>query len=178
VRPVGLDLARAVRLADAVVGAFPAGAELSRDQVDELLATIGLSRHSGERPEGVACVVRSTEDRLFGPLVSFGLAGDASELLGDLAQGIAPLTTADVAHLVRSVRAAPRLFGYRGQSAVDVAALEDLVARVAALADALPELATLELDVSVGESSLAVLGARARVADNERRDRPARTLPT
>src|SRR5690554_6076090 len=176
-RPAGMDLSRAVRLVDGWLAEEPAGGDLDADRLSELLATAGIELR-GDPPRGVGCVLRSTEDRLFGPLVSFGLAGDASELLGDLAQGIAPLTTADVAHLVRSVRAAPRLFGYRGQPAVDVAALEDLVARVAALADALPELATLELDVSVGESSLAVLGARARVADNERRDRPARTLPT
>ena len=41
---------------------------------------------------GVACVVRSVEDALFGPVVSFGLAGVVPELLGDRAYAIPPLT--------------------------------------------------------------------------------------
>ena len=45
---------------------------------------------------------------------------------------VLPLTDLDAAELVRSVRAAPLLFGYRGSEPVDVAALEDLLLRVAA----------------------------------------------
>jgi len=177
-RPVGTDPARAVRLVDGVLAGSPEGRALSADETAQLLAAVGVEVGAPARPDAVVCVVRSAEDRLFGPVVSFGLAGDASELLGDLAQGIAPLTTADVAHLVRSVRAAPRLFGYRGQPAVDVEGLEDLVARVAVLADALPELAALDLEVAVGTRGVVVVDATARVVDAERRDRPVRTLPT
>jgi hypothetical protein len=65
-------------------------------------------------PPGVACVVRAVEDPLLGPVVSFGLGGDATDLLGDIAHRIPPLTDLDLADLVRSVRAAPRLFGHRG----------------------------------------------------------------
>lgn len=114
---------------------------------------------------GVACVVRTMEDALFGPIVSFGLAGDASDLLGDVAHRIPPLTDVDVDDLVRSVRAAPRLTGYRGSPAVDLEALRDVVARVSCLADDLPEVADLELNpVMVCRRGLAVAGATARLA--------------
>ena len=119
-----------------------------------------------------ACVVRSVEDPLFGPIISFGLAGDASDLLGDVAYGVPPLTDVDVAELVRSARAAPRLFGYRGLPALDVAALEDLIARVAVLADDLPELRSLELN-PVGRLR-ARRGRRSARAPRS----PARTAPT
>ncbi|WP_315097483.1 acetate--CoA ligase family protein, partial [uncultured Cellulomonas sp.] len=122
-------------------------------------------------PHGSACVVRSVEDPLFGPIISFGLAGDASDLLGDVAYGVPPLTDVDVAELVRSARAAPRLFGYRGLPALDVAALEDLISRVAVLADDLPELRSLELNpVVVSEHGAVVLGARAAVSRADRAD--------
>ncbi|CAM5779830.1 bifunctional acetate--CoA ligase family protein/GNAT family N-acetyltransferase [Cellulomonas persica] len=75
-------------------------------------------------PRGSSCVVRSVEDPLYGPVISVGLAGDASDLLGNVAYGIPPLTDVDVADLVRAPRAAPRLFGYRGLPPLDVAALE------------------------------------------------------
>ncbi|ROS30876.1 GNAT family N-acetyltransferase [Cellulomonas sp. PhB150] len=122
-------------------------------------------------PRGSACVIRTAEDPLFGPIVSFGLAGDASDLLGDVSYGVPPLTDVDVAELVRSPRAAPRLFGYRGLPALDVAALEDVVARVAVLCDDLPELRSLELNpVVVAESGVVVLGARASIAPADRAD--------
>ncbi|MDM7831384.1 bifunctional acetate--CoA ligase family protein/GNAT family N-acetyltransferase [Cellulomonas edaphi] len=122
-------------------------------------------------PRGSACVIRTAEDPLFGPLVSFGLSGDASDLLGDVSFGVPPLTDVDVADLVRSPRAAPRLFGYRGLPALDVAALEDVIARVSVLCDDLPELRSLELNpVVVAESGAVVLGARAAVAPADRAD--------
>jgi acyl-CoA synthetase (NDP forming)/RimJ/RimL family protein N-acetyltransferase len=126
-------------------------------------------------PPGVACVIRTVEDPLFGPVVSFGLAGDASELLGDVAHRIPPLTDVDIADLVRSVRAAPKLFGHHGAAPADVPALEDLIARVACLADELPEVAELEFNpVVVSGSGLAVLSAVVRLASQVERSDTAR----
>jgi acyl-CoA synthetase (NDP forming) len=116
-------------------------------------------------PPGVATVIHTVEDPAFGALVSFGLGGVATDLLGDHGFRILPLTDLDAAELVRSVRAAPLLFGYRGSDPVDVAALEQLLLRVARLADDLPEIAELELNpVIVAPSGTYVLGATARVA--------------
>ncbi len=129
-------------------------------------------------PTGVACVVGSVEDLLFGPVVSFGLGGVATELMGDRAYLIPPLTDADVSALVRSVATAPLLFGHRGAEPVDVAALEDLLARMTRLADDLPEVAELELNpVVVGVSGVAVLSASGRLAHPRvRADRGPRAL--
>lgn len=130
-------------------------------------------------PPGAACVIRTAEDPRFGPVVSFGIAGDAVDLLGDISYGIAPLSDTDVAEMVRAVRAGPRLFGYRGQPALDVAALEDVLGRVAVMADDLPELRSVELNpVVVGERGAAVLDARVRVAPAGRVDTARRVLPT
>jgi len=153
-----------------------------------ILAGLGPGAFADGRPPfevqrmaeaGVACVVRSGEDPLYGPVVSFGLSGDAVDLLGDVAYGVPPLTDVDVAAMIRRVRAAPRLFGYRGAPGVDVAALEELVGRVSVLADDLPELASLELaPVVVAPHGLAVLGARATIAAPRRVDALRRALPT
>lgn len=129
-------------------------------------------------PGGAACVIRSAEDPRFGPVLSFGLAGDAVDLLDDMTHGVAPLTDVDVAEMVRRVRAAPRLFGYRGLPALDVAALEDVLGRVSVLADDTPELRALELHpVVVGERGAAVLSARVELTEAGRADSARRTLP-
>jgi acyl-CoA synthetase (NDP forming) len=115
-------------------------------------------------PVGVACVVRTVEDAQYGPVVSFGLGGDASELLGDLAHRVAPLTDVDVRDMIRSVRAAPKLFGHRGAHPVDVDALEDLLARVSCLTDDLPDVSSVDLNpVVVSERGVAVLAATVRL---------------
>lgn len=112
----------------------------------------------------VPTVVGVVEDQAFGPVVSFGLGEVTARLLLDQGFRPAPLTGEDAAALVRSVRAAPLLFGEYGYPPVAVAALEELLVRVGRLAGDLPELARLDLDqVLVGESGVIVLGARATV---------------
>jgi len=116
-------------------------------------------------PPGVATVIRIREDPAFGALVSFGVGGAATDLLGDRAFRIVPMTDLDAAELIRSVRAAPLLFGYRGSEPVNVKALEQLLLRVARLADDLPEVAELELNPVVASSgALSVLQASARLS--------------
>ena len=116
-------------------------------------------------PGGVACIVRTVEDPLLGPVVSFGVAGDATELLNDVAHRIPPLTDVDIVDLVSSVRAAPKLFGHRGARPVDVDALYDVIARASTLAQDLPEIADLELNpVVVSDEGVSVLDATIRVA--------------
>ncbi|GAA0911771.1 GNAT family N-acetyltransferase [Nonomuraea longicatena] len=110
----------------------------------------------------VPTVVGVREDPGFGPVVSFGLGEVTARLLQDEGFRLAPLTAEDAAGLIRSVRAAPLLFGEYGYPPVAVAALQDLLVRVGRLSDDLPELARLSLDqVLVGESEVFVLSARA-----------------
>ena len=87
-----------------------------------------------------------TEDPLFGPLVSFGLAGAPSELLGDRSYGIPPLTDLDAGAMISGLRSAPLLYGYRGSDPVDVDAVQDLILRLASMKDDLPEIAELDLE--------------------------------
>ncbi|MFI6504364.1 GNAT family N-acetyltransferase [Nonomuraea typhae] len=127
----------------------------------------------------VPTVVGVTEDPAFGPVVSFGLGEVTARLLEDEGFRLAPLTSEDAAGLVRSVRAAPLLFGEYGYPPVAVEALERLLVRVGRLAHDLPEVARLDLDqVLVGESEVIVLAARAvlRTPPGPRQDGGPRRL--
>jgi acyl-CoA synthetase (NDP forming)/RimJ/RimL family protein N-acetyltransferase len=116
-------------------------------------------------PPGVPVTVRAQEDALFGPVVSFGVSGVTTELLGDRSYRIPPLTDVDAAAMVREIKAAPLLLGYRGGAMADVRAVEDLLHRVSRLIDDLPEVADVELGpVLVGTEGLAVVNASAHVA--------------
>lgn len=116
-------------------------------------------------PRGVDTVVRAVVDPAAGAVLSFGLAGAPSELLGDLAHRLVPATDRDAADLVRSIRAAPLLFGWRGAEPADTDALEELLLRVSRLVDDLPEVVSVVLEpVVVARRGLAVLGATVRLA--------------
>lgn len=116
-------------------------------------------------PRGVDTVVRATIDPAAGAVLSFGLAGAPSELLGDTAHRLVPATDRDAAELIRSIRAAPVLFGWRGAAPVDTAALEEVLLRVSRLVDDHPEVVSIALEpVVVAPQGLSVLGASVRLS--------------
>jgi acyl-CoA synthetase (NDP forming) len=79
-------------------------------------------------------------------VVIFGSGGTAVELFADRVLRILPLTDTDAHEMVRAIRGAPLLFGHRGSTPSDVAAVEDVLLRIARLADDIPQVA--EMDVN------------------------------
>ncbi|WP_328691340.1 GNAT family N-acetyltransferase [Streptomyces phaeochromogenes] len=130
-------------------------------------------------PRGVDTVVRAVIDPAAGAVLSFGLAGAPSELLGDTAHRLIPVTDRDAASLVRSIRTAPLLFGWRGSAPADVVALEELLLRLSRLVDDHPEVVSVSLEpVVVAPHGLSALGASVRLAPPPARDDLGpRTLP-
>ncbi|MEY9872632.1 acyl-CoA synthetase (NDP forming)/RimJ/RimL family protein N-acetyltransferase [Streptacidiphilus sp. MAP12-33] len=157
--------ARAI-VAEALTGRKEA--ELNAATAARLLACYGVPIAPGAsepEPGSVDTTVSASVDPAVGAILSFGLAGVASELLGDVAHRLVPATAAEAAALIREIKAAPLLFGWRGSEPVDTEALELLLLRVSQLVDDLPEVASLTLEpVRVGRKGLTVLGAEVRLA--------------
>jgi acyl-CoA synthetase (NDP forming)/GNAT superfamily N-acetyltransferase len=121
-------------------------------------------------PKGFSCVLEIVDDPTFGSLLSFGLAGMATELLGDRAFRVVPVSDQDAAALVRAPRAAPLLAGYRGAEPVRLEAIEDLVRRVGKMAEDLPEIRSLALEpVLAAPQGATVVGARIILGPPPRR---------
>lgn len=126
-------------------------------------------------PTGQTVVLRAAEDPLIGPVLSFGMAGDAVNLLDDWAHRVPPLTDRDITRMVRAPKAARKLFGYQGVPPVDTTGLEQLVNRVAFLKDRFPDIAFLELNpVVLSGSVLTVLSATVKIGDPGQRTDSAR----
>jgi acyl-CoA synthetase (NDP forming)/GNAT superfamily N-acetyltransferase len=120
---------------------------------------------------GVEVLVGVVQEPVFGPLVVFGLGGVATEVLGDHAARLTPLTDTDADDLIHGVHAAPLLLGHRGTPPVDTAALAGILLRVSRLADELPEVAELDLNpVIASPDGARAVDARIRVSPAQPRD--------
>ncbi|HJU87106.1 MAG TPA: acetate--CoA ligase family protein [Gemmatimonadota bacterium] len=152
--PVALKVESSVIVHKTDVG----GVRLGLEDAGELRAAfaaiesaVGAGRMEGVRVQrmvegGRETVIGMTNDRLFGPLVMFGLGGIHVEVLGDVAFRIAPVSAIDAAEMVRSLRGHALLAGVRGERAVAFEALEEAILRVSQLVLEFPEIA--EMDVN------------------------------
>src|SRR5699024_11538295 len=95
---------------------------------------------------------RRLEDPSLGPVVSLSVAGDATDLLDDIAYAIPPFSERAAARLVDAPATSVKLRGTRGLPPADREALADLVVRVGLLDEDLPETATLALSPVIEET--------------------------
>ncbi|GAA4147325.1 GNAT family N-acetyltransferase [Actinomadura keratinilytica] len=143
--------------------------EQVRDAYRDMAAALGdamtgavVQRMAGE---GVEIIVGALEDPRFGPLVMVGMGGIAADLLGDRVFRAAPLLDGEAGEMIRSLRCAPLLSGYRGRPAAAVPVLEDQLVRVSRLVADNPEIAELDLNpVIVTPRGAAAVDVRVRLA--------------
>jgi acyl-CoA synthetase (NDP forming) len=95
---------------------------------------------------GVEAIVGVTQDPSFGPLIMFGLGGIYAELMKDIAVRLHPLTDLDAEELVSSIKMAKLFEGFRGSPPTDTAALEDLLLRLSAMIEDIPQIAELDFN--------------------------------
>ena len=131
--------------------------------VDDLLA---VGRGSGVEVEGVLLetmvgfdlelIAGLRHDPIFGPLLMVGRGGVEVELEPDVAMGFLPLDSAAVERLLRQLRCARLMDGFRGRPPVDVGALAQALAETGARFLADPALVEIEINPLVVRGSHAV----------------------
>ena len=160
---LGLDDAAAVRSAyesivtrvhDAVPDARIDGVLVQRQSAPGRELIVGITRSDG-----------------FGAMVMVGLGGTYVEILRDVAFRIAPIGYEDAREMLLSLRGAAILGAVRGQAAVPVERIQDILVRVGMLAAAHPDIAELDINpLVVGPDGGIALDARVLLA----RDAPTR----
>lgn len=117
--------------------------------------------------DAVELMVGVTSDPQFGPLIAFGLGGIYVEVLRDVVFRVTPLTDKNAHDMVRAIRGYRLLEGYRGHTAADIAAVEDLLLRVSRMVEELPQLAELDLNPVMALApgrGCKIVDARVRIA--------------
>jgi len=96
--------------------------------------------------EGIEAIVGVTLDPSFGPLIMFGLGGVYAELMKDVAVRLHPLTDSEARELVKSIKMTKLFEGFRGAPPSDTESLEDLLLRLSALVEDIPQIAELDFN--------------------------------
>jgi acetyltransferase len=118
----------------------------------------------GQAQAGRELIVGTTDTPGLGNLVMFGLGGIFVELLKDVAFSVAPLSQPEAREMMREIQGFPLLEGIRGDSGVNLAAVEDLLIRVARLAADHPEIVEMDLNPVLARSDGAeAVDVRIRV---------------
>ncbi len=95
---------------------------------------------------GVEIIVGVTQDPTFGPLIMFGLGGIQAELLKDIVLRLHPLTELDAREMISSIKMANLFEGFRGAPPSDVPAMQDLLLRLSAMVEDIPQIAELDFN--------------------------------
>jgi acetyl coenzyme A synthetase (ADP forming)-like protein len=117
-------------------------------------------------PPGREIIIGMVRDAVFGPMVMFGMGGIYVNLMKDVSFRLTHnLTVEDVAEMVRETKAYTLLAGYRGEAPADVKAVEDAIAKVAALVSDFSEIDEFDINpLFVYSEGLSALDVKITLA--------------
>jgi acetyltransferase len=100
-------------------------------------------------------------DDPFGPVIAFGAGGTMIELINDRAMELPPLNQFLANRLINRSRVAETLGEWRGNSAADVDALEQILLRVSEMVCELPQLREMDINpIIIDENGAVAVDAR------------------
>jgi acyl-CoA synthetase (NDP forming) len=118
---------------------------------------------------GVEALVGVTHDPSLGPLLVAGIGGVAVELYKDVAFRVTPVGDLDAAAMLDQLRGRALFDGFRGAPPADRAALIDVLIRISALVEVVPELVELDLNPVIVHAHGAIAAdARMRLSGEPR----------
>ena len=111
---------------------------------------------------GVEVIVGLSQDAQFGPIILFGLGGTLVEVYHDVTMRACPISEKDAREMVRDVRGAKLLNGFRGGPEGDVEALVDVLLSVSRIA---VELAHRKPDLDINPLMVLPKGQGVKAVD-------------
>ena len=116
---------------------------------------------------GVELIIGAKIDYQFGPIILLGIGGTGVEIYQDTALRMAPLSDSDVSSMVKSLKGAKLLKGYRGAEPINMPALIRLVHHFSVVVmDLADHIDTIDLNpVKCTGTTCVVVDARIMLAE-------------
>jgi acetyltransferase len=112
-------------------------------------------------PPGREIILGMTRDRLFGPMLMFGLGGIFVEVMKDITFHLAPITHDEATQMLKETRSYALLEGARGQARVDLDVIAAGLQRISQLGTDFPQIQELDINPYI----VGPVGTDAFVAD-------------
>lgn len=127
--------------------------------------------------KGIELILGSTTDPQFGPVLLFGLGGQWVEIFKDKALAIPPLNTNLARHLMQKTKIYEALIGTRGQHAVDIAYLEEILVNFSKLIVENPRIKECDINpILASDQEIIALDARIVLHEKKISDENLPTL--
>ena len=110
-----------------------------------------------EEARGVEIMVGMKRSREFGPVLMFGLGGILVEILKDVSFGIAPISRSTAIRMIREIRGYKILKGFRGNPAVNLERLIDVLINISRLSLENPEIKEIDLNPIIVNNKKALV---------------------
>jgi acetyltransferase len=138
-----------------------------RDAFNDMMQTVAQlqpkARINGVTVQNMANAKRGREiyvglvtDDPFGPVIAFGAGGTMIELINDRAMELPPLNQFLARRLIERARVSETLGEWRGNAAVDMDALEQVLLRVSEMVCELPQLREMDINPFIVDENGAV----------------------
>lgn len=99
--------------------------------------------------KGVETIIGMKKDRIFGPVVMFGIGGIFVEVYKDVSFRVCPISDVDAEEMIREIKGSKLLEGYRGLPKANLEALKDVLKKTCLLASENPEIDSIDLNPTV-----------------------------
>jgi len=110
-----------------------------------------------EEVEGVEIMVGMKRSREFGPVLMFGLGGILVEILKDVSFGIAPISRSTAIRMIKEIKGYKILKGFRGNPAVNLEKLIDVLINISKLSLENPEIKEIDLNPIIVNNKKALV---------------------
>lgn len=95
---------------------------------------------------GVEVIIGAKRDPTFGPVLLFGAGGTYAELISDRNLHLLPMTLKEAEALVQNSKIAKLLNGYRGEPALALDKLYDVILRLGKIIESYPDISEIEIN--------------------------------
>ena len=111
--------------------------------------------------EGIEVVVGMKRDKVFGPVLMFGMGGIFIEILKDVSFRVAPVSMSQARNMIKDINSYPVLTGFRNIKKVNLKKIEKIIVCLSELCLEHPEIKQIDLNpIIANEQKVSVADAK------------------